>query len=173
MTMCRQYTITGMSSIDNGLYGEAAAGISTFLDEMEASLKGFGRETYEGVFRERMAQYEPVFDRIEQLYRQTDDDDKKGLLAGLAEAVADSAAALSAGEKRRSKREKKQLNCNTFAAIYLLPAIIEYGGEMSRPFAEAVRDHWNERFESRVECGEFEKINGSFRTSILGLPLKK
>lgn len=161
-----------MDSVRYGqLYHEAMGGMDTLFEDMQASLKGFKKKTYPEIFETMMRKYGKVFLCIEQIYQESEDGGK--WLKKLAERFAGCAEVMIASEKRKFKRENLQMDCNMFVTTYVLPAILEYKGDMSEPFAETVRDCWNETFGTRLECGTYEHILGGFRTSIFGIPFGK
>lgn len=161
-----------MDSVQYGqLYNEAMGGMDTLFEDMQASLKGFKKKTYPEIFEAMMKKYGTVFLCIEQIYQESENKEK--WLQKAAERFTNYAKEMIASEKRKFKRENMQIDCNMFVVAYVIPAILEYRGEMSEPFAEKVKECWNEAFGTQMECGSYEQIYGGFRTSIFGIPFKK
>ena len=73
-------------------------------------------------------------------------------------------------QKWKFQRENMQIDCNMFVVTYVIPVILEYKGNMSEAFAQAIADHWDEAFGTNMECGTYEMIFGGFKTSIFGIP---
>lgn len=161
-----------MDSVQYGqLYNEAMSGMDTLFEDMQVSLKGFKKKTYPEIFEAMMKKYGKVFLCIEQIYQESENKEK--WLKKLAERFTGCAEEMITSEKRKFKRENLQIDCNMFVTAYVLPAILEYRGDMSEPFAETVKDCWNEAFGTQLECGTYERIFGGFRTSIFGIPFGK
>lgn len=153
------------------LYNEAMIGMDTLFEDMRNSLKNFSKKSYPVVFEGMMKKYGKVFLCVEEIYNY--EEDKEAWVNKLAERFVGYAEEMIAAQKWKYQRENMKIDCNMFVVSYVLPLILEYKGKMSEPFAEAVKDHWNESFGTQMECGSYERIFGGFKTSILGIPIGK
>lgn len=153
------------------LYNEAMTGIDQIFEDMKGSLKNFSKKNYPDVFENMMNKYGKVFLCIEEVYNY--EEDQAAWLNKLAERFTGYAKEMIESQKWKFQRENMKIDCNMFVVSYVLPLILEYKGKMSEPFAEAVKDHWNEAFGTQLECGSYDKIFGGFKTSILGIPIGK
>lgn len=153
------------------LYNDAMAGMDTLFEDMKESMKHFNKKKYPGFFENMMKKYGKVFLCIEEVYNY--EKDKEKWLNKLAERFVNYAQQMIQSEKRKFKRENMQIDCNIFVVSYVVPAILEYKGNMSEPFAEKLLDVWNEAFGTQMQGGDYETILGGFNTSIFGINFGK
>ena len=153
------------------LYNEAMMGMDTLFEDMRDSLKNFSKKNYPNVFESMMKKYGNILLCIEEIYNY--EEDKNAWVNKMAERLVGYAEEMIGSQKWKFQRENMKIDCNMFVVSYVLPLILEYKGKMSEPFAEAVKDHWNEAFGTQMECGSYERIYSGFKTSILGIPIGK
>lgn len=153
------------------LYNDAMAGMDTLFEDMKESMKHFNKKKYPGFFENVMKKNGKVFLCIEEVYNY--EKDKEKWLNKLAERFVNYAQQMIQSEKRKFKRENMQIDCNIFVVSYVVPAILEYKGNMSEPFAEKLLDVWNEAFGTQMQGGDYETILGGFNTSIFGINFGK
>ena len=153
------------------LYNEAMIGMDTLFEDMKDSLKNFSKKNYPNVFEGMMKKYGKVLLCIEEIYNY--EEDKDAWVNKLAERFVGYAQEMIDSQKWKFQRENMKIDCNMFVVSYVLPLILEYKGKMSKPFAEAVKNQWNEAFGTQMECGSYDRIYSGFKTSILGIPLGK
>ena len=153
------------------LYNEAMMGMDTLFEDMRDSLKNFSKKNYPNVFESMMKKYGNILLCIEEIYNY--EEDKEAWVNKLAERFLGYAEEMIGAQRWKFQRENMKIDCNMFVVSYVLPLILEYKGKMSEPFAEAVKDHWNEAFGTQMECGSYERIYSGFKTSILGIPIGK
>lgn len=153
------------------LYNEAMMGMDTLFEDMKDSLKNFSKKNYPNVFEGMMKKYGKVLLCVEEIYDY--EEDKEAWVNKLAERFVGYAEEMINSQKWKFQRENMKIDCNMFVVSYVIPLILEYKGKMSEPFAEAVKDHWNEAFGTQMECGSYDRIFSGFKTSILGIPLGK
>lgn len=150
---------------------EAVTGVERFFEDQKASLKGFQRDSYPEIFQNMMQNYEPVFFCIEEIYNVSEE--KETWLEQLADRLISAVRQKKETVRGRFKKQSMQTDCNMYMVAYVFPAILEYDGKMSRPFAELLKDRWNEAFGTKLDCGNYELIYSGFRTTILGIPFGK
>lgn len=153
------------------LYNDAMNGMDTLFDDMKDSMKSFNKKNYPGFFENMMNKYGKVFVCIEEVYNY--EDDKEKWLRKLAERFVGYAKNMIQSQKWKFKRENTLIDCNMFVVGYVIPAILEYKGNMSEPFAQTLIDSWNEAFGTQMECGDYDRIYNGFSTSILGIKFGK
>ena len=153
------------------LYNDAMAGMDTLFDDMKESMKSFNKKKYPGFFENMMKKYGKVFICIEEVYNY--ESNKEKWLNKLAERFVGYAQNMIQSEKRKFKRDNMQIDCNIFVVSYVVPAILEYKGNMSEPFAQVLLDCWNETFGTQMQGGDYETILGGFNTSIFGINFGK
>lgn len=153
------------------LYNDAMAGMDTLFDDMKGSMKSFNKKKYPGFFENMMKKYGRVFICIEEVYNY--ESNKEKWLNKLAERFVGYAQNMIQSEKRKFKRDNMQIDCNIFVVSYVVPAILEYKGNMSESFAQILLDCWNETFGTQMQSGDYETILGGFNTSIFGINFGK
>lgn len=153
------------------LYNDAMSGMDMFFDDMKYSMKNFSKKKYPALFEEMKKKYGKVFLCIEEIYNY--ETDKENWLRKLAERFTGYAEDMIQSKKWKFQREGLLIDCNMYVICYITPAILEYKGNMSEPFAQAIVDCWNETFGTKMECGNYDRIANGFSTSILGIPLGK
>lgn len=144
-----------MSDYQTGIEGMKGA-----LDSHEKLIEQFTRKTYADSFQAYYLTLVPAMDAIENLYDTVVE--KETMLSNMAEALVTSAAGLI---QNASRRQKEQLNINISLAMaaYVLPAILKYKGESSRPLADAVTSEWKRQFpKSGLRAAEYEEIEAGF-----------
>ena len=115
--------------------------------------------------------YGKVWLCVEEIYNH--EEDKEAWVNKLAERFVGYAIDLINSQKRKFQKENVKIDCNMFVVTYVIPMIVEYKGNMSEDFAQAIADCWNENFGTQMECGNYETIFKGFKTSILGIPIGK
>lgn len=153
------------------LYNDAMAGMDTLFEDMKDSMKHFNKKKYPGFFENMMKKYGKVFICIEEVYNY--EQDKEKWLNKLAERFVGYAQQMIQSETKKFKRNNMQIDCNIFVVSYVVPAILEYKGNMSEPFAKKLLDVWNENFGTQMQGGDYETILGGFNTSIFGINFGK
>ena len=153
------------------LHNEAMMGMDSFFEEMKGSMANFNKKRYPSYFEDLQKKYGRVLLSVEEIYN--DVEDKEAWVNKLAERLVSHAKELIASKRWKFQRENLQIDCNMFVVSYIIPLIMEYKGNSSGPLAQAVADHWNEAFGTQMDCGNFDRIFGGFKTAILGIPFGK
>ena len=152
-------------------YNDAMSGMDTLFDDMKDSMKNFNKKNYPGYFENMMKKYGKVFICIEAVYNH--EENKEKWLNKLAERFVGYADEMIRSKKWKFQRENTLIDCNMFVVGFVIPAILEYKGDMSDPFAETLIDKLNETFGTQMECGDYERIYNGFSTSIFGIKFGK
>lgn len=141
-------------------YQSGIDGMSRMLEEALSKLSGFTRSQYSDTFQSYYQAYVSAFDSIEKLYGSVVEKDT--MLANMSRALVDTAAARMESVKKRD-RERVQIDLNLSMAVFVLPAILQYKGESSRPLCDRVVSDWKETFpKSQLTPAEFEYIEKGF-----------
>lgn len=152
-------------------YNDAMSGMDSMFDDMKESLKNFNKKNYPGYFENMMKKYGKVFLCIEAVYDH--EENKEKWLQKLADRFVNHAEELVNSKKWKFQRENTLIDCNMFVVSYVLPAVNEFEGNMSAPFAQMLADCWNEKFGTQMEVGSYDRIFNGFSTSILGIKFGK
>lgn len=152
-------------------YNDAMSGMDSMFDDMKESMKHFNKKNYPGYFENMMKKYGKIFLCIEAVYDH--EEKKEKWLKKLADRFVDHAEEMIMSKKWKFQRENALVDCNMFVVSYVLPAINEFEGTMSAPFAQMLCGCWNERFGTQMEVGSYEKIYNGFSTSIFGIKFGK
>lgn len=132
------------------------------LFENEDGLKNFKRDRYEEAFHSYYAEYLPILDTIEQIYKEKED--KQAFVEELADSFVAYAKEQENKIAKKSARDNFLIDKNSLMAVYVFPAILEYKGESSSPLAEAVVAKWNQVFTKySLKIGKYDEIKGGFR----------
>lgn len=152
-------------------YNEAMMGMDSLFEDMKDALKSFNKKNYPGYFEHIMKKYGKVFICIEEVYNY--EKDKEKWLNKLAERFVGYAEELVNSKKWKFQKNNTLIDCNMFVVSYVLPAINEFEGNMSAPFAQKMADCWNKKFGTQMEVGTYDRIFNGFSTTILGIKFGK
>lgn len=152
-------------------YNDAMLGMDDLFDEMKDSMKNFNKKNYPDVFEHMMKKYGKVFTSIEEIYAY--EENKEKWLKKLAERFVGHAEQMIRSKRWKFQQNNVSVDCSMFVVSYVIPAILEFQGEMSEPFAKTLTEQWNEAFGTNMECGGYEQIYSGFRTSIFGINFGK
>ena len=127
-------------------------GMPKLLECCEDPMRYFKKTLYSDAFRRFYQENVPTFDAIENGYNSVID--KEQFLENMAEAMAE--YALSKVEECRKIREKEriQLDLNMMVAVFVIPMVLEYKGNSSRPLADKIIASWKKSFtKSKIQNG--------------------
>ncbi len=142
-------------------YLTAIEGMPGMLDCAEGVLADFRKNRYKDAFQKIYLENQPVLEALEQGYLMVIDKDQ--YLTNMAEALADSACARVEACKRRGAKERVLMDLNLAMAVYVLPMILEYKGQSSKPFADKALESWKARFpKTNLQAAEFTYIEQGF-----------
>lgn len=135
--------------------------LSGLFSSADVSLDSFARKTYKGNFEKLYQSLVPAFDSIEELYKTVGV--PQDMLANMAKTLTDQALARVEECKSKNAKETAKMNLNMQLAVFIFPAILNYHGESSQPFADAVGKAWKEAFpKSNVTAATYETIEQGF-----------
>ena len=136
-------------------------GMPRLLDSCADPMPDFKRKVYAEAFQKKYQEHVPTFDAIEAGYNSVID--KEQFLTNMAEALAEHGAQLVNRCRRRSEREKTMMDLNLGMAVFVLPMVLEYHGNSSRPLADKLLEAWKKEFpKSNLQAAEFSYIEKGF-----------
>lgn len=139
-----------------------AIGLMPKLFELSLEpLKTFSRQKYKPGFEAFYQEILPALDAIETLYSQVAEPEE--MLSNMAAELVKTPAEQVAACPKKAKREQLLMNYNLQLAAFVYPAILQYKGKSSEPFAKMVGAKWKEAFPaSRVQAATYEQIESGF-----------
>lgn len=136
-------------------------GMPRLLDCCENPMPEFKKKVYADAFQKKFQQNVPTFDAIEAGYKQVIDKDQ--FLTNMAEALAGHAVEKVNKCRRRGERERFQMDLNLAMAVFVLPMVLEYHGESSKPLADKILEAWKKEFpKTNLQAAEFSYIEKGF-----------
>ncbi len=136
-------------------------GMPKLLLELENPLQSFHKKTYEDSFKRAYERNLPTLDAVESGYNLVIDKDQ--FLTNMAEALAKAAKSEVDKIEKRGKRDQQLVDYNMAMAVYVLPMILEYKGNSTKPLCEKVLAAWKKEFpKSNIQAAEYEVILSGF-----------
>ncbi|MCD7817841.1 MAG: hypothetical protein LUH07_02160 [Lachnospiraceae bacterium] len=121
----------------------------------------FQKKTYEDSFRKMYQEHFSTFDAIEQGYNTVIDKDQ--FLTNMAEALTSYAVSQLEACGKKSKKEKLQMDLNLTMAVFVLPMVLEYHGESSKPLADKLIESWKREFpKTNLQAADHATIEEGF-----------
>jgi len=141
-------------------YQTGIEGMRRLLDGMENPLASFTKALYGDRFQAYYQECIPALDAIEALYGRVSEKDQ--MLADMSGALVESANTRLAACRKR-QREAEMIDISLIMAVYVLPSILRYEGESSRPLCDRVLADWKEAFpKSNLTAATFEEVEKGF-----------
>ncbi len=142
-------------------YLTAIEGMPEMLSSACGALEGFKRNRYKDAFEELYLKNRAVLEALEQGYLMVIDKDQ--YLTNMAEALAENALSRVNACPKRGEKERLMMDLNLAMAVYVLPMILEYRGQSSKPFADKAVASWKARFpKTNLQAAEFTYIEQGF-----------
>ncbi len=142
-------------------YLEAREGMEKLLDLTADAIEGFNRREYTESFKSLYVRMVPTFDAIEELYVSVNEPDT--MISNMAQALTANARGRLQSERVRRKKDMIQMNLNMQMVAFVLPGILDYKGQSSRPLADEIIRQWKEAFpKSNISAATFEEIEKGF-----------
>ena len=117
-------------------YLEAREGMEKLLDLTADAIEGFNRREYTESFKSLYVRMVPTFDAIEELYVSVNEPDT--MISNMAQALTANARGRLQSERVRRKKDMIQMNLNMQMVAFVLPGILDYKGQSSRPLADEI-----------------------------------
>jgi hypothetical protein len=136
-------------------------GMTELLDCCENPMQYFKKQTYAKEFQRIYQQNFQTFDAIENGYNAVID--KEQFLINMAEALVSHAVQKVNDCKRKSDRERVQMDLNLSMVVYVFPMILEFKGNSSQPLVDKLMEAWKREFpKSNIQATGFEDIEKGF-----------
>lgn len=144
------------------VYLTGIEGMPKLLDCCQGNLmKYFSKKAYADSFHRIYQEHVPTFDAIEQGYNTVVDKDQ--FLTNMAEALSEYAVQKYEGCKKRGEREHLMMDMNLTLAAFVLPMVLEFHGNSSKPLADRIVEAWKKAFpKSSVQACGYEYIEQGF-----------
>ncbi|MCD8347430.1 MAG: hypothetical protein LUD16_05645 [Lachnospiraceae bacterium] len=121
----------------------------------------FQKKTYTDAFGRMYQEYIPAFDAIENGYHAADD--KERYLTALADALTSYAVEKIDACSRKNKKEHLQMDLNMTMAVFVLPMVLEFHGDSSKPLADEMTRSWKRSFpKTNLQAAPYTTIEDGF-----------
>lgn len=142
-------------------YLTALHGMEQIIPKEEKPMAGFNKKAYANVFRRYYESNLGVYEALENGYNSAID--KEQFILNMADAAVNSAVNLINGSGKKRKQSEKLIDLNLCMVVYVLPGILEYGGESAKPLTDALLKRWKEQFPStNISAATFGEIEAGF-----------
>ncbi|MDD6616567.1 MAG: hypothetical protein PUF13_10770 [Lachnospiraceae bacterium] len=142
-------------------YLTAIEGMPKLLEPAGEVLASFKKPLYADAFSKMYQRHVSTFDALEKGCQMVIDKDQ--YLINMAEALVKEAAGRVEECRRRAEKERVLMDLNLQMAAYVLPMILEYRGESSRPLAEKVIEAWKREFpKTNLHAACYQEIEQGF-----------
>lgn len=147
--------------------------IAGLLEQAEARIAEFKKESYEESFRTYLEDNVSIWDMIDETgagdMLLQEQEEARGQAA---DAFVSGARRLVEAVKGRAKKETLQYNLNLYMVSYVLPAIVEWQRrcgiqeEETRRLTNTICDRWEAAFGARIQASDHEAIKSGFRQKL-------
>lgn len=142
-------------------YLTAIDGMPKLLEPAEETLASFKKALYAEAFSNMYQRHVSTFDALEKGYQMVIDKDQ--YLTNMAEALAKEAADRVESCRKRGEKDRLLMDLNLQMAAYVLPMILEYRGDSSKPLAEKVIAAWKKEFpKTDLSAATAQEIEAGF-----------
>lgn len=136
-------------------------GMPKLLDGCDNPLAYFKKKVYGDAFKRIYQQNIQTFDAIEKGYNSVID--KEQFITNMAEALVTHAVEKMNGCRKKSEKEHMQMDLNMIMAVFVLPMVLEYKGNSSKPLTDKLLAGWKREFpKSNLQAAEFSFIEEGF-----------
>lgn len=136
-------------------------GMPKLLDCCEDPLAFFKKKYYADAFRKMYQENFATLDAVENGFNMVIDKDT--FLENMANALTARAAERVNTCKRKKDKEQLQMDLNMIMAVFVLPMVLEYKGNSSKPLADKIIASWKKEFpKSSLTAAEFDYIEKGF-----------
>ncbi|MDO4344400.1 MAG: CFI-box-CTERM domain-containing protein [Eubacteriales bacterium] len=143
------------------VYLTALHGMEGMFPAVVKPSETFKKSSYGNQFRGYYEEKLPVFEALEEGYNNALD--KEQYILNMAEALVQPAAGKISAVTKRGKQEGMLVDYNMFIVVYVLPSILEFKGNSSRPLADQILACWKQQFpKANLSAASFEDIEAGF-----------
>ncbi len=143
-------------------YQTAIEGMPTLLDCCNGEIMNyFQRKKYAESFQSIYEQYIPLFNSLENGYSYAIDKDQ--YLTNMADAIAKDADERLKACKKKSQRSQLEMDLNLTMAVFVIPMVLEFRGDSSKPFSEELIEAWKRQFpKTNLQAADYQTIEDGF-----------
>ncbi len=121
----------------------------------------FQKKNYTDAFQRMYQEHLPTLDAVEKGYEEAED--KEQFLTDMADQVSAYAAQKLEACKGKSKKDHLQMDLNLTMAVFVLPMVLEFNGDSSKPLSEELIASWKRRFpKSNISAATYTSIEEGF-----------
>ncbi len=121
----------------------------------------FKKKTYAAEFRRMYQEHLVTLDAVENCYNTVID--KEQCLKNMADALVEYAYEKVAACKSRNRKDRAMMDLSLTMAVFVLPIVLEFHGNSSKPLADRLVASWKEKFpKSSLQAAEFSYIEQGF-----------
>lgn len=143
------------------VYLTALHGMPTLLTKMESPMESFKRNRYAEAFKHYYESNLTIYQAVEDGYNPAID--KEQFIENMAEELVSEAARRMDECKKKSKKEALIMEYNLCMVVYVLPGILKFQGNSSRPLADRLTASWKQHFpQTNISAASFEEIESGF-----------
>lgn len=142
-------------------YLVAIEGMPKLLECCMDPLPYFKKKVYPDAFKGFYQQNFATLDALENGYNSVID--KEQFIENMANALTDYAAEQVNACKKKNAREHLQMDLNMAMAVFVIPMVLEYKGNSSRPLSDKLLASWKQKFpKSNIQAAEFSFVEEGF-----------
>ncbi|MCD7765632.1 MAG: hypothetical protein LUH53_03825 [Lachnospiraceae bacterium] len=143
-------------------YQNALEGMPKLLDCCDGHVMDyFQKKNYTDSFQRMYQEHLATFDAVEKGYEEAEDKDR--FLTEMADSVSSYAATQIEACSRKNKKDQLQMDLNLTMAAFVLPMVLEFHGECSKPLSEELIASWKRRFpKSNLKAAPYTSIEDGF-----------
>ena len=132
-------------------------GMPKLLEGCQEPLTYFKKNVYPDAFKRMYQQHVETFDAIEQGYNSVIDKDQ--FLMNMAEALTVYAVERTNSCSKKNQKDRMLMDMNMAMAVFVIPMILEYKGNSSKPLTEKLLEAWKKEFpKSNLQAADYEYI---------------
>lgn len=136
-------------------------GMPKLLESCQEPLIYFKKNVYPDAFKRMYQQHVETFDAIEQGYNSVID--KEQFLINMSQALTAYAVERINGCAKKNQKERLMMDMNMAMAVFVLPMVLEYKGNSSKPLTEKILEAWKQEFpKSNLQAADYEFIEKGF-----------
>lgn len=136
-------------------------GMPKLLESCADPMRYFKKALYPDAFKQFYQQNLETFDAIENGYNSVIDKDQ--FLENMANALCEHALTKVNECRKKSEKERLQMDMNMSMAVFVLPMVLEYKGNSSKPLSDKLLAAWKKAFpKSNIQAAEFSFVEKGF-----------
>ncbi len=143
-------------------YIVAIQGVPKLLQDIAEPIAKFNFDHYAQAFQVYYEKHVATFEALENGYNPAID--KEQYIENMAYALVNEAVSQMQEAPKKSAKEKMLVDYNLCLVAYTYPAILQYGKNSSRPFADKIQQLWKKQFpKTNIQVSDYETISRGFK----------